>query len=182
MRTGTRVKAAVQPVSLPSSRTETWGKLPGSLARLCARFLALVSWSSCLCGRPWPLAFYSGSVCLSGLVVCSWPCCVVWIRSPGLFLSVSLKEVTTQGTDPRTDLLAGIPKYVRFTWPWDRLLGNCYYLFPIVSSCVFSPPSLLALFDHRPGPVEEPPRAERALRGGCSFFRFYRPSSQRDPR
>ena len=28
----------------PSSRNEKWGKLPGSPARLCARFLALVSW------------------------------------------------------------------------------------------------------------------------------------------
>ena len=35
----------------------------------------LVSW---LCGRSWPLAFCSVSVCWSGLVVCSWPYCVVW--------------------------------------------------------------------------------------------------------
>ena len=40
---------------------------------------------SCVCGRPWPLAFCSGSVCGSGPVVCSWPCCVVWFRPPGLF-------------------------------------------------------------------------------------------------
>ena len=42
----------------------------------------LVSW---LCGRCWPLAFCSGSVCWSGLVVCSWPFCIVWFRLPGLF-------------------------------------------------------------------------------------------------
>ena len=89
MRTGTREKAVVRPVSLFSSRTETWRKLPGSLARLCARFL--VSW---VCGRPWPLAFWSGSVCGSGPVVCSWFCCAVWFRPPGLFQ----KEATTQGT------------------------------------------------------------------------------------
>ena len=53
---------------------------------------------SCVCGRPWPLAFCSGSVCGSGPVVCSWPCCVVWFRPPGLFQ----KEVMTQGTDPKT--------------------------------------------------------------------------------
>ena len=38
IRTGTRDEAVVRPVSIPSSRTETWGKLPGSRARPCARF------------------------------------------------------------------------------------------------------------------------------------------------
>ena len=42
--------------------------------------------------------------------------------------------------------------------------------------------ALLELSTHRPGSVEEPPRAERALRGGYSSLRFFRPSSQRDPR
>ena len=56
IRTGTREKAVVRPVSLPSSQTETWGKLPGSSARLCARFLALVSWCPGCVGGPclWP--------------------------------------------------------------------------------------------------------------------------------
>ena len=109
----------------------TW--FSGSSVRPFPGACLLVSW---LCGRPWPLAFFSGSVCGSDPVVCSWPCCVVWFRPPGLFLSLFLKEVTTQGTDPRTNLQAGIPKYVRFTWTWERRLGFYSYIFPIVSSCV----------------------------------------------
>ena len=56
MRMGTRGKAVVQPVSLSSSRSETWGKLSGSQARLCARFLARVSWCPGCVGGPgrWP--------------------------------------------------------------------------------------------------------------------------------
>ena len=129
-----RDKAAVQPVSLPSSRNRNVGKATwssGSSLRPLPGACLLVSW---LCGLPWPLAFCSGSVCLSGLVVCSWPCCFFWFRPPGLFLSFFLKEVTTQGTDPRTDLQAGILKYVRYTWTWDPLLGIYYYF---VSSCFF---------------------------------------------
>ena len=38
---GCRLRRRVVTVS---SRNEKWGKLPGSPARLCARFLALVSW------------------------------------------------------------------------------------------------------------------------------------------
>ena len=82
----------------------TW--FSGSSLRPLPGACLLVSW---LCGQPWPMAFCSGSVCLSSLVVCSWPCCVVWFRPPGLFLSMFLKEVTTQGNDPRTHLQAGIP-------------------------------------------------------------------------
>ena len=62
IRTGTREKAVVPPVSFPSSRTETWGKLPGSPARLCARFLALVSWCPGCVGGP--------GLWLSVLVLC----------------------------------------------------------------------------------------------------------------
>ena len=51
----------------------TW--FSGSSVRPFPGACLLVSW---LCGRPWPLAFRSVSVCWSGLVVCSWPCCVVW--------------------------------------------------------------------------------------------------------
>ena len=98
----------------------------------------LSGWLSFCCLFPW----------LSG----GWSWCLVLLSDPpvgsgrlalssafvlpGLFLSVFLKEVTTQGTDPRTVLQAGIPNYVRFTWTWDRLLGIYFYLFPIVSSCV----------------------------------------------
>ena len=71
----------------------TW--ISGSSVRPFPGACFLVSW---VCGRPWPLAFCSGSVCGSGPVVCSWPCCVVWFRPPGLFQ----KEVMTQGTDPKT--------------------------------------------------------------------------------
>ena len=71
----------------------TW--FSGSSVRPFPGACLLVSW---LCGRPWPLAFFSGSVCGSGPVVCSWPCFVVWFRPPGLFQ----KEATTQGNDPKT--------------------------------------------------------------------------------
>ena len=85
-----------------------------------------------------------------------------------------------RGDDPRTDPLAGIPKYVRFSWPWDRLLGIYYYLFPIVSSCVFSPRSLLALSttgrdQWKSLHVQSGLSVEVAL-----FLRFYRPSSQQE--
>ena len=77
MRAGTRVKAAVQPVSVPSSRTETWGKLPGSPARLCSRYLVLVSWSPACVGGPgfWPsvpvLSVCRVASCAPGLVASS---------------------------------------------------------------------------------------------------------------
>ena len=69
----------------------------------------------------------SSRVWSSGPVVC--------FRPPGLFLSVFSKKrsrprapnqgpVFGRGDNPRTDVQAGIPKYVRFTWTWDRLFGN----------------------------------------------------------
>ena len=96
----------------------TW--FSGSSVRPFPGACLLVSW---LCGRPWP----SVPVLCVGLV----PSC-----APGLVaLSGFVLRVSTQGTDPRTDLQAGIPKYVRFTWTWDWLLGIYSYIFPIVSSC-----------------------------------------------
>ena len=109
-----REKAVVRPVSLPSA-------------------CFLVSW---VCGRPWPLAFCSGSVCWSGAVVRFWPSCFVWFRPPGLFQKrgedpghlpkdrvFSDRQTTCRagspwwpgmrGDDPRTDPLAGTPFYVR---------------------------------------------------------------------
>ena len=80
MRMGTRDKAVVQRVSLPSSRTETWRKLPGSPARLCARFLARVSWCPGCVGGP-------------GL----WPCCVVCLVSSSGSVSFLFLE---RGHDP----------------------------------------------------------------------------------
>ena len=134
MRTGTRDKAVVQPVSLPSSRTETWGKLLGSPARLCARFLARVSWCPGCVGGPWPLAFFSGSVCGSGPVVCSWPCCVVWFRPSG---SVS-KRGDDPGHRPKDRFLSDRPTTCRAGSPWwpgvrgddsrtDLLAGTDFY-------------------------------------------------------
>ena len=103
MRTGTRDKAVVQPVSLPSSRTETWGKLPGSPACLCARFLVLVSWCPGCVGGPglWPsvpvLSVCPVSSCAPGLVVSSGSVLRVCFKKrlrpraptqrPGLFLT-----------------------------------------------------------------------------------------------
>ena len=86
--------ASVPPLKLKRKVVKaTW--ISGSSVRPFPGACFLVSW---VCGRPWPLAFCSGSVCGSGPVVCSWPCCVVWFRPPGLFQ----KEVMTQGTDPKT--------------------------------------------------------------------------------
>ena len=92
---GCRLRRRV--VAVPQVETKS-GESYLDLRLVCAP----VSWRlfpGVLCeGRPWPLAFCSGSVCGSGPVVCSWPCCVVWFRPPGLFQ----KEVLTQGTDPKT--------------------------------------------------------------------------------
>ena len=145
----------------------TW--FSGSSVRPFPGACLLVSW---LCGRPWPLAFFSGSVCGSGPVVCSWPCCVVWFRPPGLFL----EEATTQGTDsrrlttcragfpwwpgvrgddPRTDLLA-------LQWYWWWLLGTYFGLFRgffFLRLLLFRS----SVQTHRRGLVEEPPRVERVL-------------------
>ena len=77
MRTGTRDEAEVQPVSLSSNRTKTWRKLAGSPARLCARFLARVSWCPGCVGYPglWPsfpvLCVGLVPSCAPGLVVLS---------------------------------------------------------------------------------------------------------------
>ena len=78
MRTGTRDETVVQPVSLPSSRTKTWGKLPGSPARLCARFLARVSWCpGCVRGPASGLLFQFCVCFLSRLVLLALLCCLV---------------------------------------------------------------------------------------------------------
>ena len=145
-RTGTREKAVVRPVSLPSSRTEMWGKLPGSPARLCARFLALVSWCPRCVGGPglWPsvLVLFLGLVpsCGSGPLASSFFVHRVCFK----------KEATTQGTDPKNRVFrptdhvqSGLSVVVgnegrrpedrsfdryplRFTWPWDWLLGYVF--------------------------------------------------------
>ena len=120
----------------------TW--FSGSSVRPFPGACLLVSW---LCGRPWPLAFFSGSVCGSGPVVCSWSfCCLV--SSSG---SVSKRgndpgqrpkdrgfsdRPTTcragspwwpgvRSDDPRTDLLAGTPFYVRH---YCGIGGGCWVL------------------------------------------------------
>ena len=79
----------------PLKSNRNVGKLPGSPARLCARFLARVSWCPGCVGGP--------GLCLL-FRFCVWVWSVVCSSSSGLFLSLFLKEVTTQGTDPRTDL------------------------------------------------------------------------------
>ena len=139
----------------------------------------LVSW---LCGRPWPLAFCSGSVCGSGPVVCSWPCFVVWFRPPGLFQ----KEATTQGNDTKTGFVltvqSGLSVVARSEGrrPEDRSFGRYPFLrtslqrywwwllgtyFGLFRGIFFL---RLLLFrssvqTHRRGLVEEPPRVERVL-------------------
>ena len=86
---GCRLRRRVVTVS---SRNEMWGKLPGSPARLCARFLALVSWCP---------------VCVGGLGL--WPsvpvlCVCVWSRRVLLALLRCLVSstgfVSKRGDDP----------------------------------------------------------------------------------
>ena len=69
--------------------------------------------------------------------------------------------------------LSGIPWYVGSTgasisWAYSYA-GTCGGLFPLLTSSSISEKRLHALSTHRRGPVEEPPRAERALRGGSNF-------------
>ena len=147
MRTGTRDKAVVQPVSLPSSRTETWGKLPGSLARPCARFRALVSWCpGCVGGLGlWPsvpvLSVCPVSSCAPGLIALTGfvsgtcfkkrrrPKATTWQR-PGFPI--------LEGDDPRTDLLTGSPFHA--TWlggiadgTGRRVIFLAYHISPVPS-------------------------------------------------
>ena len=113
MRTGTRDNAVVQPVSHSSSRTETWGKLPGSPARLCARFLALVSCCpGCVgCFGFWPsvpvLSVCPVSSCAPGLVASSgfvYGTCFKKRRRPRAPTKRPGFPIL-EGDDPRTDLL-----------------------------------------------------------------------------
>ena len=153
MRTGTRDKAVVQPVSLSSSRTKTWGNLPGSPARLCARFLARDSWCPGCVGGPglWP----SFPVLFVGLVPSCGSCPSA---SSGFVLRVCFKkEAMTRGTDPKTGFfLTDRPREERalrggrseerrpedrsfgrypflrtsLQWYWWWLLGTYFGLFP----------------------------------------------------
>ena len=145
----------------------------------------LVSW---LCGRPWPLAFCSGSVCLSGLVVCSWPCCVVWFRLRVSFKKRLRPRAPTQrpgffpdrpttcragspwwpgvrGDDPRTDLLAGTPFYVRH---YSGIGGGCWVLTLVflVASSFFVFSSSARLFR----PTGGGGGRSSTCRAGCSSF------------
>ena len=121
-----RSTASVPPFK--SNRNE--GKatsFSGSSVRPFPGACLLLSW---VCGRSWLLAFCSGSVCGSGPVVCSWPCCVVWFRPPGLFQKRRRPRAPTQrpgfptleGDDPRTDLLTGTPFYA--TWLGAGVMGH----------------------------------------------------------
>ena len=76
--------------------------------------------------------------------------------------------VFRRGDDPRTDLQSGIPKYVRH----DSGIGSGCWLLTLVfiSSLCRLPYLRSSVQTHRWGLVEEPPRVERALRGGGSSF------------
>ena len=147
MRTGTNDKAVVQHVCLPSSRTETWGMLPGSPA-VCAP----VSWRV----SPGVLAVWAALA--SGLL---FRFCV-WVWSHRVFLALFCCLVSSSGSvskrgndpgqrpkdrffsdrpttcragspwwpgvrgdDPRTDVLAGTPFYVRH---YSGIGGGCWVL------------------------------------------------------
>ena len=138
MRTGTRDKAVVQPVSLPSSRTETWGKLLGSPVRLCARFLALVSWCPGCVGGPclWPsvpvLSVCSVASCALGLVASSG-----FVSETCFFLCFCF-EASALGTFPKTGFSTGTllqPGQLRFTSPWDLWMLHflIFFLFSVCS-------------------------------------------------
>ena len=139
-------------------------------------FPALVSWCP-------PLAFCSRSVCLSGLVVCSWPYCVVWFRLRVCFKRgydpghrpkdrVFPERPTTcrvgspwwpgmRGDDPRTDPFGRYPFLcpALLWYSWWQLSTYFGFFFVASSFFVFSSSART----HRRGLVEEPPRVERAL-------------------
>ena len=115
IRTGTST-ASVPP--LKSNRNVEKATFPGACF--------LVSW---VCGRPWPLAICSGSVCGSGPVVCSSLLrCLV--SSSVCFKKVRRPRAPTQrpgfptmvvemrGDDPRTDLLTGTPFHAWAPYVW----------------------------------------------------------------
>ena len=180
---------------------QTRGKFPGSLVCLppvCGAW-PLVCWS---CLRLWRLVFSSGpcplaavpgpllwAVCclvlLSGLVV--WPCRLLPSRPGSLFS----KEVTTQGTDPKTGCFEGeattqAPIFKQVS-PLTAVTVFYGCGIPWYVGCTgasvswwFTPSSLQfrrfltkrlhTLSTHRRGPVQEPPRAQRALCGGLRFL------------
>ena len=148
-------RAAVPPVSLPSSRTETWGKLPGSPARLCARFLARVSWCPVCVGGPglWP----SVPVLCVGLV----PSCALGLGAlSGFVLRVCFKKrrrpraptqrpgfPTLEGDDPRTDLLPSTSFYATWLGGIAGVMGHRMAVLAYRTSPVLSrSPSLIPSF------------------------------------
>ena len=80
--------------------------------------------------------------------------------------------VEIRADDPRTDLLTGTPFYAWAPYVWYAMtvvLGTYFGL----SRGLFFLRLLLfrsSVQTHRWELVEEPPRVERALRGGCSSF------------
>ena len=173
MRIGTRVKAVVQPVSLPSSQTRNVGKAtwfsgvsPGVLG----------VWALLASGLLFRFCFWVSSrrvlLALVGRLS----------SSPG-FVSKKRQRprAPTQGPGfptgrPRAEraLRGGRERGATTRGPvfWQVPLST----YIITAVLVVAPVYLLWSFfphvcsTHRRGLVEEPPRVERALRGGCSFF------------
>ena len=186
IRAGTAEKAVIRPVSLPLSRTETWGKLPGSPACLCARFPG----ACFLVPRMRGLGlWHSVPVLFVGLV----PSCGSGPpASSGFVLRVCFqKEATTQGTDPKTGFFSDRPTTCKAGSPWwsgmrsddpriDLLAGTPFFTYCMTVALVVAAGYILWSLSwpllsssSKPtggGLVEEPPRVERALRGSCSSF------------
>ena len=134
----------------------------------CFLVLRLVSWCPGGAGAPglWSsvllLSVCPVSSCAPGLVASSGhrPKDRVFPDRPTTCRVGSPWWPGMRGDDPRTDLLAGTP----------------FSTYIITAVLVVAPVYLLWSFfphvcsTHRRGLVEEPPRVEGALRGGCSFF------------
>ena len=107
-----------------------------------------------------------------------------WLAAAPVFLvPAPVLAFVREGDVPRTDPVVPLPvrasfRYSLVCWQyWSvDIVGvflRWYYggLSPLLISSSIYEKRLHALSNHRRGPVEEPPRAERALRGG-SKFRF----------
>ena len=127
---------------------------------------AIVSLLSASFCRPagGPGAWCRCPVFLSGLVV--WPCRLV--SSSGPVFSFFLKRGDDPGHRPKDRSSVRYPFYARHDSGIGR--GCCVLTFVFISSFCRLPHLRSSVQTHRWGPEEEPPRVERALRGGCSSF------------
>ena len=130
------------------------------------------------CLSAWSSVCVSGSWCCGCLVL---PCVGCWVAVLGA-LAPSLVvgccpclpgSGFCAGFREKGGPLSGIPWYVGSTGASISraysYAGKYRVLLPLLTASTISGKASHALSAHRRGPVEEPPRAERALRGGSNF-------------